>query len=50
MYNFSARPDGKAADTRAAFDAVGFPRLRSVKTAWDPVNLFRFNVNIPPTS
>jgi hypothetical protein len=50
LYNFSARPDGQAADARAAFDEVDFPRLRSVKTAWDPTNLCRFNVNIPPLS
>ncbi len=48
LYNFAASPDGQAADARRAFDEPGFTRLASVKTAWDPGNMFRFNVNIPP--
>jgi FAD binding domain/Berberine and berberine like len=48
LYNFTARPDGRAADARAAFDEPTFARLRAIKAAWDPANLFRFNVNIPP--
>ena len=48
LYNFTARPDEQPADARAAFDEHGFARLRAVKTAWDPDNVFRINVNIPP--
>jgi FAD/FMN-containing dehydrogenase len=48
LYNFAAAPDGHAADASAAFDEPAFARLRRVKAAWDPGNLFRFNVNIPP--
>lgn len=31
-----------------AFGAEAWGRLRSVKRAWDPDNVFRFNHNIPP--
>jgi hypothetical protein len=48
LYNFAAAPDGRAADASAAFSEPVFTRLRRVKAAWDPGNLFRFNVNIPP--
>jgi FAD binding domain/Berberine and berberine like len=48
LYNFAAVPDGHAADAGLAFDAPAFTRLRSVKRVWDPGNMFRFNVNIPP--
>ncbi len=38
-----------AADTvEGAFGAETYARLRAVKTAWDPDNLFRFNHNVPP--
>lgn len=32
----------------AAFGAEAWARLRAIKTAWDPDNVFRFNHNIPP--
>ena len=48
LYNFSGRPDGRATDARTAFDEAAFARLQAVKAAWDPGNMFRFNVNIPP--
>ena len=48
LYNFSARPDWQAADARGAFGEPGFARLRAVKEVWDPENMFRFNVDIPP--
>ncbi len=48
LYNFSGRPDGRATDARTAFDEAGFARLQAVKATWDPENMFRFNVNIPP--
>jgi hypothetical protein len=48
LYNFSGRPDGRATDARTAFDKAGFARLQAVKATWDPENMFRFNVNIPP--
>jgi hypothetical protein len=48
LYNFAAVPDGHAADAGLAFDEPAFTRLRSIKRAWDPGNMFRFNVNIPP--
>lgn len=47
-YNFTANPDGTPTDARRAFDAPTFARLRRVKAAHDPGNMFRFNVNIPP--
>jgi hypothetical protein len=48
LYNFAAAPDGRAADACTAFDDAAMTRLRSVKAAWDPGNMFRFNVNVPP--
>lgn len=32
----------------AAFEPERFARLRSIKKAWDPDNIFRHNQNIPP--
>jgi FAD/FMN-containing dehydrogenase len=32
----------------AAFEPERFARLRSIKKAWDPENIFRHNQNIPP--
>jgi len=49
LYNFAADPGGHAADVSTAFDGPTLSRLRSVKTAWDPGNMFRFNVNVPPS-
>jgi hypothetical protein len=50
LYNFAASPDGQPADARMAFDQAGLARLRSVKTASDPGNMFRFNVNVSPAA
>ena len=33
---------------RAAFGAPNYDRLRAVKAAYDPANLFRSNHNVPP--
>ncbi|HEY2280593.1 MAG TPA: BBE domain-containing protein [Streptosporangiaceae bacterium] len=49
LYNFAADPDGHGTDASAAFSASDFNRLRRVKAAWDPNNMFRFNLNIPST-
>jgi FAD/FMN-containing dehydrogenase len=46
LYNFTARPDGRPADARGAFDEPTLARLRSVKAACDPQNLFRYNVSL----
>ena len=46
LYNFTARPDGRHADARGAFDEPTFARLRSVKATYDPQNLFRYNVSL----
>ncbi|MEU7814753.1 FAD-binding protein [Pseudonocardia sp. NPDC049154] len=48
LYNFAASPGGRPVDARTAFDEPTYSRLRSVKTAWDPDNLFRFCIDIPP--
>ena len=34
----------------AAFGPERYARLRKIKTAWDPTNLFRHNQNIPPVA
>lgn len=42
-------PSDEPADrVRAAYSPEKFERLRTIKRAWDPGNLFRFNQNIPP--
>ena len=46
LYNFTARPDGRPADARGAFDDATLARLRAVKAAYDPQNLFRYNVSL----
>jgi hypothetical protein len=33
-----------------AYDSAALARLRAVKAAWDPDNVFRLNLNIPPTA
>ena len=47
LYNFTARPDNAPVDARGAFDAPTLDRLREVKKAWDPADVFRFTVRIP---
>lgn len=47
LYNFTARPDNTPVDARGAFDAPTLDRLREVKKAWDPADLFHFTVRIP---
>ena len=46
IYNFTANPDGRPADAGNAFEPVTLTRLRQVKAAFDPDNLFRFNINV----
>ena len=48
IYNFTARPDGRPADARGAFEEPVLSRIQAVKAAWDPQDLFRFTVAIPP--
>ena len=45
--NFTGHGEDGAALTRASFGA-NYQRLVSIKTKYDPDNLFRFNQNIPP--
>ncbi|MEJ3403358.1 FAD-binding oxidoreductase [Rathayibacter sp. YIM 133350] len=42
--------DEGAAGIRAAYPAAKLARLRSVKAAWDPDNVFHLNQNIPPAA
>jgi FAD/FMN-containing dehydrogenase len=44
--NFSL--DGGLGAARAAYPGTTWDRLRVVKRRWDPQNLFRGNVNVPP--
>jgi hypothetical protein len=46
--NFLSRADATVDRTRLAYDAPVYERLQSVKRAFDPGNMFRFNHNIPP--
>jgi FAD/FMN-containing dehydrogenase len=46
--NFLAPSDATVEGTRGAYDDATYERLRSVKTTYDPRNVFRFNHNIPP--
>ncbi len=42
--------DGSTDAVEDAFAPDAFARLRAIKTAWDPDNLFRFNHNITPAT
>jgi FAD/FMN-containing dehydrogenase len=46
--NFVADPS--EAGVRAAYPSAVWERLRRVKAAYDPDNLFRGNANIPPAT
>ncbi len=48
LYTFLMRSDATGADVKSAFGEADFTRLRRIKAAWDPQNMFRFNLNIPP--
>ena len=41
-------PVDKRVQERCVHSAVQWERLRTLKTAWDPDNVFRGNANIPP--
>jgi FAD/FMN-containing dehydrogenase len=47
-YGNYASPDETPERVRAAFDAERYGRLQAVKRRYDPDNVFRFNLNIPP--
>ncbi|GIF47695.1 berberine-like enzyme [Asanoa ferruginea] len=40
--------DASVDGVRAAYDEATYERLRTVKTTWDPGNMFRWTFNIPP--
>ncbi len=40
--------DGNIADWPAQYHGDNFERLRQVKRAWDPENVFHFPQSIPP--
>jgi FAD/FMN-containing dehydrogenase len=46
--NFLAGGSANDENVRAAYDEPAYQRLRTLKTAHDPKNLFRLNHNIPP--
>jgi FAD/FMN-containing dehydrogenase len=45
--NFLTAPDALS-EPRSAFDEADYDRLREIKAAYDPGNMFRVNFNIPP--
>ena len=47
-YGNYAPVDETPARVRAAFGAERFDRLRRLKASYDPDNVFRFNLNVPP--
>ena len=48
-YRLYRRRDDPLGAGRAAIHGSNFARLTEVKRAYDPINLFRLNQNIPPT-
>lgn len=48
LVNFLAGAHVTPADVRAAYAADTWARLVTVKSAWDPGNVFRINHNVPP--
>ncbi len=50
LYNFAAPVDGHPAEAHVAFDEPTLARLRHVKQAWDPGDMFCFNVNVSPSA
>ncbi|MFC4113122.1 FAD-binding oxidoreductase [Nonomuraea zeae] len=48
VLNFMGVEDTGADRVRAAYEPADFDRLRRIKAAHDPGNLFRVNFNIPP--
>jgi FAD/FMN-containing dehydrogenase len=48
--NFSGVEDGALDAVRRGYRPADFARLRDVKAAYDPGNLFRVNFNIPPAT
>lgn len=47
--NFAGVEDTDLARVRTAYAPADFDRLRTIKTRYDPDNVFRVNFNIPPT-
>ena len=47
LLNFLTEEEGEGR-IRAAYDPATYDRLRRIKTVYDPDNLFRGNLNIPP--
>jgi FAD/FMN-containing dehydrogenase len=41
--------EGGQENVQAAYPEAVFARLQAVKNQYDPFNVFRFNLNIPPS-
>jgi FAD/FMN-containing dehydrogenase len=41
--------EGGERNVRTSYPPAIFARLQAVKDRYDPFNVFRFNLNIPPT-
>lgn len=48
MYNFCGPRDADPERVRLAFTPADYARLAKAKAAYDPDNMFRLNLNIPP--
>jgi UDP-N-acetylenolpyruvoylglucosamine reductase len=46
---FLSPADATVGGTQKAYDRPTYSRLQSIKAAYDPTNMFRFNHNIPPS-